>query len=211
MNILIVDDDATSRIILSATLKKLGHEVTVATSGPEAWALFEKGHVPLLISDMVMPDIDGLELCRRIRAANRPKYTYFIMLTTVGGKSWFLTGMRVGADDFINKPFDEDQLATRLVVAERILNLQTQVTQLAGLLPICCVCKKVRNDKNYWEQVESYISKRTEAQFSHGYCPDCYQKVIEEIKLAKKSSSTSLNGTMLKNKGSEEETGSTKS
>ena len=90
-------------------------------------------------------------------------------------------GMRAGADDFINKPFDEDQLAARLVVAERILNLQSQVSQLSGLLPICCVCKKVRDDQNYWQQVESYISKRTDVRFSHGYCPDCYKKVVKEL------------------------------
>ena len=181
MNILIADDDPTSRIVLSATLKKLGHQVTAAQSGAEAWAAFETTEVPLLISDVVMPDIHGLELCRRIRAAHRPKYTYIILLTSVGGKSSYLVGMRAGADDFINKPFDEEQLAARLVVAERILNLQSQVNQLSGLLPICCVCKKVRDDKNYWEQVESYISKRTDARFSHGYCPDCLKKAMQEL------------------------------
>jgi DNA-binding response OmpR family regulator len=183
MNILIVDDDSTSRLVLNATLKKLGHQVTVAATGAEAWTVFENSHIPLLISDMVMPDVDGLELCRRIRAANRPKYTYIIMLTSVGGKSGYLVGMRAGADDFINKPLDEEQLAARLVVAERILNLQSQVNQLAGLLPICCVCKKIRDDQNYWQQVKSYISKRTDAQFSHSYCPDCYKKAIQEAHL----------------------------
>ena len=104
-----------------------------------------------------------------------------MLLTSVGGKSGYLVGMRAGADDFINKPFGEEQLAARLVVAERILNLQTQVHQLSGLLPICCVCKKVRDDQNYWQQVESYIAKRTDAKFSHGYCPDCYKKVMQEL------------------------------
>jgi phosphoserine phosphatase RsbU/P len=181
MNVLIADDDPTSRIVLSATLTKLGHQVTVAKDGTEAWAAFETTEVPLLISDMVMPKVDGLELCRRIRAAKRPKYTYIILLTSVGGKSGYLVGMRAGADDFINKPFDEEQLAARLVVAERILNLQSQVNQLSGLLPMCCVCKKVRDDQNYWQQVESYISKRTDARFSHGYCPDCFKKTLQEI------------------------------
>jgi len=176
MNILIVDDDATSRLVLSATLKKLGHEVTVAANGTEAWNIFETGHVSLLISDIVMPDINGLDLCRRIRAANRPKYTYIVLLTVVGGKSGYLAGMRAGADDFITKPFDEEQLAARIVVAERILSLQSQINQLSGLLPICCVCKKVRDDKNYWQQVESYVSERTDAKFSHGLCPDCFKK-----------------------------------
>jgi DNA-binding response OmpR family regulator len=181
MNILIAEDDPTSRIVLATTLKKLGHCVTATENGAEAWATFEKTEVPLLISDMVMPHVDGLELCRRIRVVKRPKYTYIILLTSVGGKSGYLIGMRAGADDFINKPFDEEMLAARLVVAERVLNLQSQVNQLSGLLPICCVCKKVRDDKNYWQQVESYISKRTDARFSHGYCPDCFKKTLEEF------------------------------
>ena len=181
MNILIADDDSTSRIILSATLKKLGHQVTTARNGEEALAVFENVCVPLLISDMVMPGVDGLELCRRIRAANRAKYTYIILLTSVGGKSGYLLGMRAGADDFINKPFDEEQLAARIQVAERIINLQFQVKQLSGLLPICSHCKKVRDDQNYWQQVEFYITKRTDAKFTHSYCPDCMKKAMQEL------------------------------
>ncbi len=181
MNILIVDDDPTSRIVLGATLKKLGHKVTAASSADEVLTALENGHVPLLISDLVMPGLNGLDLCRRIRAANRPQYTYIILLTVVSGKSGYLVGMKAGADDFLVKPFDEDMLAARLVAAERILNLQSQVKQLSGLLPICCVCKKVRDDQNYWQQVESYIVKRTDAKFSHGYCPDCFNTVLREI------------------------------
>ena len=180
MNILIADDDPTSRIVLSATLKKLGHQVTVTKGGAEALAMFDKAEVPVLISDMLMPDVDGLELCRRVRALDRPKYTYIILLASVGGKSGYLEGMKAGADDFINKPFDEEQLAARLGVAERILGLQTQVKQLAGLLPICSHCKKVRDDQNYWQQVESYIAKRTDAKFTHSYCPDCMKIALGE-------------------------------
>jgi sigma-B regulation protein RsbU (phosphoserine phosphatase) len=130
---------------------------------------------------MVMPHVDGLELCRRNRAVKRPQYTRIILLTSVSGKSGYLVGMRAGADDFINKPFDEELLAARLVAAARVLNFQSHVKQLSGLLPICYVCKKVRNDQNYWQQVESYISKRTDARFSHGYCSDCHKKAIQEI------------------------------
>ncbi len=180
MNILIADDDSTSRIVLGATLKKLGHQVTATTSGAEALAIFDKADVPVLISDMLMPDVDGLELCRRVRALDRPKYTYIILLTSVGGKSGYLEGMKAGADDFINKPLDEEQLAARLGVAERILGLQTQVKQLAGLLPICSHCKKVRDDQNYWQQVELYIAIRTDAKFTHSYCPDCMKNALSE-------------------------------
>ena len=187
MNILIVDDDPTSRIVLSATLKKLGHQVTSASSAEEVLTALESGPVPLLISDMVMPGLNGLDLCRHIRAANRPQYTYIILLTSVTGKSGYLVGMKAGADDFLSKPLDPDLLAARLVAAERILNLQSQVKQLSGLLPICCVCKKVRDDQNYWQQVESYIVKRTDAKFSHGYCPDCFNTVLREIEATPKT------------------------
>ena len=177
MEILIVDDDATSRIVLNATLKKLGHEVTVAANGVEAWKEFEKKHVALLISDIVMPDVNGLDLCRRIRAAQLHTYTYIILLTVVGGKSGYLAGMRAGADDFITKPFDEEQLAARIDVAERILNLQSKINELAKLLPICGTCKKFRTDPNYQHQVESYITDHPVAEFASGLCPDCYPKV----------------------------------
>ena len=92
--------------------------------------------------------------------------------------------MRAGADDFVTKPFDEEQLEARLIVAERILSLQSQVKQLAGLLPICALCKKVRDDQNYWHQVESFVAKRTDARFTHSYCPDCCQKLRNEFKLS---------------------------
>jgi DNA-binding response OmpR family regulator len=181
MKILIVDDDPTSRLILQVTLKKLGHVVTAVRSGAEALVLFERQDVPLLISDVLMPDVNGLQLCGRIRAAGRPQYTYIILLTSVGGKFGYLAGMRAGADDFITKPFDEDLLAARLVAAERLLSLQSQVKQLTGLLPICAQCKKVRDDQNYWHEVEAYVAQRTEARFSHGYCPDCLRKLTLEI------------------------------
>ncbi len=140
MKILIAEDDMTSRLVLGATLKKLGHEVTATNDGQQAWDAMDREHFPLLISDWMMPDVDGLELCRRIRAAHRSEYTYIVLLTALGGKSSYLDGMDAGADDFITKPFDEDTLVARLRVAERILALhETLRTQamfdgLTGLL-----------------------------------------------------------------------------
>jgi phosphoserine phosphatase RsbU/P len=181
MNILAVDDDATLRLLLEATLTRLGHSVALANDGAEALRAFGKCHVPLVITDMLMPEMDGLELCRRIRKADRSQYTYIILLTAVEGKSGYLKGMNAGADDFITKPFDNDVLAARISVAERILKLQSQVKQLAGLLPICALCKKVRDDQNYWHQVESFIARHTDATFTHSYCPDCFKKLLNEI------------------------------
>lgn len=181
MNILAVDDDPTLRFILEGTLTKLGHSVVMAKDGVEGLRVFEKSHVPLVISDMLMPEMDGLELCRRIRKANRSQYTYIILLTAVEGRASYLDGMEAGADDFLTKPFDREMLISRLKVAERILKLQLQVKHLAGLLPICSLCKKVRDDQNYWHQVETYISHHTDATFTHSYCPDCFKKLMGEL------------------------------
>ena len=140
MKILIAEDDTISRLVLVATLKKLGHEVTATTDGQQAWEALSKEHFPLLISDWMMPDMNGLELCRCIRAGNQTQYTYIILLTALSGKTSYLDGMDAGADDFITKPFDTDQFAARLRVADRILALhETLRTQamfdgLTGLL-----------------------------------------------------------------------------
>lgn len=181
VNILIVDDDAVSRTVLASALKKRGHIVASASGGEQALEIFAKSQHRIVVSDLLMPGIDGLELCRRIRKANAPQYTYLILLTAIEGKAGYLEGMRAGADDFISKPLDTDLLEARLVVAERVLNLQSQVRQLAGLLPICSLCKKVRDDGNYWHQVEAYISHHTDARFTHSYCPDCFKKLLSEV------------------------------
>lgn len=174
MKILTADDDAGTRKVLTKTLQSLGHEVVETEDGNQAWLEYRLHHFSLVISDWLMPRVDGIELTKLIRREHRPKYTYIIMLTSLEGKGRYLEGMEAGADDFINKPFDKDTLAARLRVAERILNLQQEVKQLEGLLPICSYCKKIKDDEQNWQQMESYISRRTEANFSHGICPDCY-------------------------------------
>src|SRR6266404_6294598 len=123
MNILIAEDDPTSQHLLKTALANLGHQVSVAQDGIEALSLVEKWGASLVISDLLMPRMDGLELCRRIRKAGLRRYVYFILLTMVEGKSGYLSGMEAGADDFIVKPFDREMLAARLRVAERILGL----------------------------------------------------------------------------------------
>jgi response regulator RpfG family c-di-GMP phosphodiesterase len=125
-----------------------------------------------------MPGIDGLEFCRRIRARGRD-YTYFILLSAVESNTGNLElALEAGVDDFLHKPVKMDELKMRLHVAERILNYATQVQQLESFIPLCSYCKKVRDDKNYWSQIESYINTRTGSQFSHGVCPDCYDRVL---------------------------------
>lgn len=174
MKVLIAEDDTASRMLLEHMVTKLGHEVVAVKDGMEAWKAFQKEHIPVLVSDWMMPRMDGPDLCRRIRAADRTRYTYIIVLTALGGKSNYLEGMNAGADDFVTKPVDVDQLAARLRVAERVLSLQAEVRQLAGLLPICMYCKRIRSDDNQWIAIEQYVAERTDASFSHGLCPECY-------------------------------------
>src|SRR5437763_3733180 len=97
MRILIAEDDATSRLLLDATLRRLGHEVVVTRTGLEAWTAFQTEPVHLVISDWMMPDMDGLELCRRIRASGRSRYTYILLLTALSGRGRYLEGMAAGA------------------------------------------------------------------------------------------------------------------
>ena len=178
MKILIAEDENVSRMVLEASLKKRGHEVAAVENGLKAWEAFEKEYFPVIISDWLMPTMDGLALFRKIRQAPHDNYTYLVLLTSLEGKTNYLEAMDAGADDFMTKPFDAEQLTARVQVADRILNLHQHVTQLEGLLPICCSCKKIRDGKNNWQRVENYIEIHTEARFTHGYCPECYEKYM---------------------------------
>ena len=179
MKILAVEDDAVARAVLRQALRKLGHEVVEAGDGEEAWELLQKEPVRVIVSDWLMPKLDGLELCRRVRSRTHAEYSYFILLT---GNDATASNQReaadAGVDDFLTKPLNFDELWTRLRVAERILRYATQVKQLEEMMPICSYCKKIRDDQNYWQQIEGYINERTGSEFSHSVCPDCYQRVV---------------------------------
>ena len=194
MKILIAEDDMVSRRLLEATLIKWGYEVVVTCDGAEAWEVLQRADAPLLaILDWMMPGMDGIELCRKVRRALMPTPPYLILLTAKGRREDVVTGLRSGANDYVTKPFDREELRARVQVGMRIVELQqsladrvkaleealARVKQLQGLLPICSYCKKIRDDQNYWQQVENYISEHSEAQFSHSICPDCYERRVK--------------------------------
>ena len=135
MKILIAEDQPPAALFLQRMLEKTGHEVIVAPDGEAAWRIVREGEMPILISDWMMPHLDGLELCRRIRAAGCDRYTYIILLTSRDRREDRLEGLRAGADDFLTKPTCPDELALRLEIAERILavhdHLARQNLQLA--------------------------------------------------------------------------------
>lgn len=178
MRILIVEDDIDSREMLQVLLQQDGHEVLCAGNGREATDLFDRNRFSLIISDWLMPEVDGLDLCRRVRAANKSHYTYIILLTALKGKAKYLEAMTAGADDFVTKPYDPDELRARLLVGGRIVGLQDHVKRLEGVLPTCMYCKKIRDQRDIWVGIEQYITQRTEASFSHGVCPDCFETVV---------------------------------
>ena len=177
MKILIAEDDPVSVKILQFTLEHYRHEVVTAADGAEAWQHFDRDPVRVVVSDWMMPGLDGLQLCQKIRERPKTDYTYFILLTAINtGRDNLRKAMDAGIDDFLSKPLDREAIMMRLRVAERILEFTTQIRQLKELIPICMYCKRVRDDTNYWDQVETYIHTHTGSNFSHGICPDCFDK-----------------------------------
>jgi len=179
VKILAVEDDPVALAVLHQALRRLGHEVLEAGDGEAAWNLLQSAPVRVVVSDWLMPRLDGLELCRKVRGRIGGEYVYFILLTSSDAtEENQYAAADAGVDDFLRKPLNLSELWTRVRVAERILRYTTQVRQLEELLPICSYCKKIRDDQNYWQQIEGYINQRTGSEFSHSICPDCYARVV---------------------------------
>ncbi len=195
MRILIAEDDLTSRAVLTAVLRKYGHEVVVTTDGLEAWAALQQPDAPMLvILDWMMPGLDGLEVCRRLRAVDSEPPRYVLMLTALTEKERIAEALDAGANDYLAKPFAPVELRARIGAAERVVALETRlvaqaaelrealahVKTLHGILPICAHCKRIRDDHQFWTRVEEYVTKHSEAVFSHGICPECFDKFYPE-------------------------------
>jgi two-component system chemotaxis response regulator CheY len=135
LKILIAEDDAVSRTILRRAVEKLGHECLAAADGEEAWGLYkENPDIDTIISDWMMPGVDGLELCRRVRGDGREGYTFFIFLTALGDREHLLQGLEAGADDYLSKPLDRDELGMRLTSALRVTELHRRLAFQNGEL-----------------------------------------------------------------------------
>jgi DNA-binding response OmpR family regulator len=197
MNVLIAEDDASSRLMLKSLLTRWGYNVTIANDGNDAWRILcEPEHPQLAILDWMMPGIEGPEIVRRLREREPEKTYYAIIITSRTNKDSATSALNSGADDFVGKPFDNDELRARVAVGSRMNALQkalsdhivelrqtlARVKQLEGIIPICMHCKKIRDDQNSWNQLEEYIIEHSEARFSHGICPHCYEEQMEIIK-----------------------------
>jgi DNA-binding response OmpR family regulator len=193
MRILIAEDDPVSRVMLEVTLTGWGYKVQVTCDGRAACQALQVADPPqLALLDWMLPEMDGLEICHRVRSTQVGRAIYIILLTTRARKEDVIAGLDSGADDYITKPFDREELRARLRAGCRIVELQlslaeriaeveksaARISQLHGLLPMCAWCKKIRDDQNYWQAVECYVASHSEVQFTHGICPDCLAKMM---------------------------------
>ena len=191
MRVLIAEDNDNMRKHLQFALEDHGHEVVVTKDGTEAWEELQKSSAPhIAILDWNMPGYDGPEICKKLRALETEQHKYIILLTVRNRSDEIAAGLDAGANDYIVKPFDFEELRARVAVGQRVVELQqslakrvdelqaalAHVKRLQGLLPICMHCHKIRNDKQSWQKLEAYIHENSEAKLSHGLCPDCLQK-----------------------------------
>ena len=198
MRVLIADDDAALRHGLCAHLTRWGHEPEACADGNQAREVLRAADPPLVaLLDWNMPGPNGLDLCREIRSLPYLASMYVVLLTAHSAREEMVEGLGCGADEYMVKPVDWELLRVRLQVGVRIVTLQENlkqrvhelqealgtVKQLHGLLPICSYCKRIRDDNDYWQQLESYVSEHTDAQFSHGICPGCLDRAHRDLGL----------------------------
>ena len=198
MSILVVDDTVEVRGMLGVLLESAGYEgVLFAESAEEAFERLGMGgagaapiDVDVILMDINMPGLDGVEACRRIKAVERFCDTPIIMVTAMAEAGFLEAAFAAGATDYVAKPINRVELLARMRSAVRLKREMDrrkareqeleqalrEVKNLRGLLPICGQCKKIRDDQGQWQAVESYIKAHSEADFSHGICPECLNK-----------------------------------
>ena len=190
--VLVAEDNDKTRVSLVFLLQRHGFDVTVVNDGQAALEILSAPNPPqIALLDWEMPRLDGLQVCREVRRI-AGRYTYIVMLTAHDRASDVLAAFAAGVDDFLSKPVDSPQLLARLRCGERVLALEErgveriaelekaldEVRQLKRLLPICMYCKKVRDDSDYWQEIDAYIHEQTGTDFSHGICPGCMDTVV---------------------------------
>jgi len=236
MDILIVEDSPTQAAKLKRMLENENYKIRLAKNGEEGWEMLEDRLPSVVISDVVMPGIDGYELCRRIKHDKKCRHLPVILLTQLSDPKDIIRGLESGADHFITKPYSEEELLSHIqyifvnrelrknpmadlgieiffagqkhfLTSDRIqildllfstyeavlqknqeleqknIELQSSIEMiktLRGLIPICSHCKKIRNDEGFWQRLEEYIHENSEAEFTHGLCPDCEKQIYSK-------------------------------
>jgi DNA-binding response OmpR family regulator len=195
LRILIVDDEPINIHLLTRALQGT-YDVYTATNGIDAISQVQKVTPDLLILDVMMPDISGFEVCKNIKADERFADIPVIFLTGLDTQEGQLQGLELGGIDYLTKPINFTLLRLRVrnhialkeqrdLLVRQKAELEAalvRVKQLEGIIPICMHCKKIRDDQESWHQLEAYISNHSEAQFSHGMCPDCFSARYPDVK-----------------------------
>ncbi len=198
VKILVVDDDPDVLFATARVVKKGGYQTITAGSGKETLEKIASEMPDLILMDVVMPDIEGPELCRRIKEDPNLKGIYVVLTSGSRVESeQQADGLDSGADGYIARPLTNREFLSRVNAMVRILRAErerdaliielkkaiSEIKQLSGMLPICSHCKKIRDDKGYWSQIENYISAHSDTQFSHGICPECAKKYYPDFNL----------------------------
>ena len=184
---ILVADDTPSNLELVNEILGQEYELIIAVDGAEALALARAELPDLILLDVMMPELDGLEVCRRLKADPETAGIPVIFLTALSDGEALLQGFQAGGSDYVGKPFRPEELQVRVnthvalkqaLDRERALRMgleeaMTRIKKLSGLLPICSWCKKIRDDRGEWNVLEEYLSTRSEVDFTHGVCPDC--------------------------------------
>jgi len=194
-HILIVDDIPRNLQVLALLLDKAGYRVSMAMEGGTALEMIKVEPPDLILLDVMMPGLDGLEVCRRLKADEAVRDIPVIFLTARAELEDLEEGFRLGAVDYVTKPFRGAELLARVAIHVRLRqalererelrrsleDTLAQVKTLSGLLPICARCKKIRDDNGYWNQIEAFISAHSDADFTHGICPECSSALYPEM------------------------------
>jgi len=195
IKVLVVEDDPFFQRVLTKRLLAEGYQVSAASDGREGMKAIVSFEPDLVISDWMMPEVDGLELCQSVKTGLKEAAPYFILLTAKGEISNKLLALDTGADDYLVKPCDQGELMARVRAGLRIVlltqelratveslhvanselqSVRAEVERLANeSLPICAFCRKVRDADGEWHTLEDYVAHHQQADFTHGICPTC--------------------------------------
>jgi DNA-binding response OmpR family regulator len=186
--ILVVDDQPANLKVLLSFLQEHNYRVYMVDSGQRALDILPKVQPDLVLLDVMMPGMNGFEICKRIKADKELAALPIIFMTALDSVGDKVAGFSAGAVDYITKPFQQVEvlarISTHITLRKRERELEEaleEIKTLTGILPICAYCKQIRNDNGYWQQVEEYITQHSQAMFSHGVCPTCYKKVMEHL------------------------------
>jgi DNA-binding response OmpR family regulator len=207
--VLATDDNPDVLLLWTTILRRAGYEVLEASTGNECLEAVRTHHPDLVLLDVVLPDITGVEVCRQIKGDKNLEDIFVILASGIQVSSEHQAdGLDIGADGYIVQPISNREFLARVQAGERIKRAedalrekerqqQTLVSELTaalaeiktlkGFIPICASCKKIRDDEGYWNLLEAYISKHTDAVFTHGLCPECAEVYRQQIKTLKKA------------------------